>query len=68
MKALLALLATLSFLPVTDAAADPSPTVAPPAELAFGIISTESATGLRLGFEPFLEKLSTRLGLKVRGF
>ena len=29
-------------------------------ELAFGIISTESATGLRLGFEPFLEKLSAQ--------
>jgi phosphonate transport system substrate-binding protein len=39
-----------------------------PAELAFGIISTESSVGLRLGFEPFLEKLSARLGVKVRGY
>jgi phosphonate transport system substrate-binding protein len=68
MKAFLALFATLILLPITGAAADSSPAVAPSTELAFGIISTESATGLRLGFEPFLEKLSARLGIKVRGF
>ena len=65
MKSLFALLVLLSLTLVAHAATDPAP---PPTELAFGIISTESATGLRLGFEPFLEKLSARLGIKVRGF
>jgi len=65
MKSLFALLLLLSPATLARAAINP---VAPPTELAFGIISTESATGLRLGFEPFLEKLSARLGIKVRGF
>lgn len=39
-----------------------------PVELAFGVISTESAAGLRQGFDPMLERLSAKLGLKVRAF
>ena len=57
MKSLFALLLLLSPATLARAAINP---VAPPTELAFGIISTESATGLRLGFEPFLEKLSAQ--------
>jgi ABC-type phosphate/phosphonate transport system substrate-binding protein len=68
MKSLFALLILLGLAPLARAAINP---VAPPTELAFGIISTESATGLRLGFEPFLEKLSARSASRCqscRGF
>ena len=53
MKSLFILLAALSLGSLSSDAANPPPTVSPPTELAFGIISTESSTGLRLGFEPF---------------
>src|SRR5688500_18984573 len=44
------------------------PATADPTELSFGVISTESAVGLREGFEPFLEQLSRTLNVKVKGF
>jgi phosphonate transport system substrate-binding protein len=37
-------------------------------ELNFGIISTESTTGLKKGFEPFLNDMSKALGLPVKPF
>lgn len=37
-------------------------------ELNFGIISTESTTGLKEGFEPFLSDMSKALGLPVKSF
>lgn len=45
-----------------------APATTDPTELSFGVISTESAVGLREGFEPFLEQLSRTLGMKVKGF
>jgi len=41
---------------------------ADPTELSFGIISTESAVGLKQGFDPFLEKISAQLGIRIRGY
>jgi phosphonate transport system substrate-binding protein len=37
-------------------------------ELNFGIISTESTTGLKKGFEPFLSDMSKALGVPVKSF
>ncbi len=36
-------------------------------ELTFGVISTESAKGLKKGFKPFLEDMSEALGIPVTG-
>src|SRR5918999_1487966 len=37
-------------------------------ELNFGIISTESSTGLKKSFEPWLADMSNALGIPVKGF
>jgi len=37
-------------------------------ELNFGIISTESTTGLKKGFDPFLADMAKALNMKVRAF
>lgn len=37
-------------------------------ELNFGIISTESTANLKKGFDPFLERLEQKIGMKVNAF
>ncbi len=37
-------------------------------ELNFGIISTESTANLKQGFDPFLQELEKKLGMKVKAF
>lgn len=39
-----------------------------PAEINFGIISTESSQALKTGFEPFLKDMEKALGVKVKPF
>lgn len=51
-----------------EQSASRSEDVANPPVIRFGIVSTESTTGLRSGFEPLLEDLSKALGREVRPF
>ncbi len=37
-------------------------------ELNFGVISTESTANLKKGFDPFVEELSKKIGIKVNAF
>ncbi|MCG6895015.1 MAG: phosphonate ABC transporter substrate-binding protein [Desulfobacteraceae bacterium] len=37
-------------------------------EINFGIISTESTAGLKMGFQPFLDDMSKAMGMKVNAF
>ena len=37
-------------------------------EINFGIISTESSTNLKKGFDPFLKDMQNALGIKVNAF
>ncbi len=59
--------AALSFA-AAPAAAEVQPLAADPAEINFGIISTESTQNLRRQWEPFLADMSEALGMPVQGF
>ncbi|MBT3069354.1 phosphonate ABC transporter substrate-binding protein [Rhodomicrobium sp. Az07] len=45
-----------------------SPSVAEPAEINFGIISTEAASNLKKAWDPFIDAMSKTTGLKVNAF